>query len=106
MLLKLLKKYDITSYYFVSYEHPTKGYRSTLALAVDPLNYIDLYSKEEMSSFGNEYRICLSYCKNPYNETKITPRKAIKWANQYIEEYKKRVIENKNSTDPHPFGLK
>ena len=106
MFLKLLRKYDIKSYYFVSYNHPTKGYISTLALAVDPLNYIDLYEKEEMSCFGNEYRIPLSQCpQNPYKTTMISPRKALKWANLFIEEYKQRVNENKNSDNPNPYRV-
>ena len=106
MLLKLLKKYDIRSYYFVSYNHPIKGYISTLALAVDPLNYIDLFNREEMSCFGNEYRIALRYSPCPYNEQKISPRKAIKWANMYFKEYEERVIAQKNSENPNPYGIK
>lgn len=74
MLFKLLKKYDIDNYYFVYYEHPTKGYIPTLALAEDPLNYIDLLNKEEMSCFGHQYKMKLSKCPNPYNTNKITPK--------------------------------
>ena len=105
MLLKLLKKYDIGSYYFVSYEHETKGYISTLALAEDPLNYIDIYNKEEMPCFGLEYKMELKICPNTRNITKITPLKAIKLANEYFEQYKKKVLENKNSNEPHPYGV-
>jgi len=105
MLLKLLKKYDMDSYYFVSYKHKTKGYISTLALSEDPLNYIDLYNKEEMPCFCLEYKMKLKICPNARGLAKITPQKAIKLADEYFEQYKKNVLENKNSDDPHPFGV-
>ena len=105
MLLKLSKKYDIDDYYFIYYEHPKKGYITTLALAEDALNYIDLLNKEEISSFGHQYKMRLSKCPNPYKTNKITPRNAIKWANKYFKDYTKNVIENINSNDPHPYGV-
>ena len=105
MLLKLLKKYNVEDYYFVYYEHKQKGFITTLALAEDPLNYIDLLNKEEMSAFGHQYKISLAKCPNPYNSLKITPRKAVKWAKKLLENYTENVLANLNSGNAHPYGI-
>ena len=106
MLVKFLKKYNIENYYFIYYEHEKLGNIATVALAKDPLNYVDLLNKEEMTCFGHQYKLSLSKCPNPYNgQTEISPRMAVKWAKMYLQEYTENVLKNLNSDDPHPYGI-